>query len=234
MMGAIIRGKLMIHKLWCRISPLFLICQTGFHLMKKIIICSIALMFALSTTAQAGDAAAGKTKAAACGGCHGADGNSMVPTFPKLAGQNEKYIVRELHAFKTSTGRSNPLMLGMAAPLSDTDMADIGAYFQTQKISAAATSDASKLAMGREIYNGGDLTKGVPACKACHSPTGSGNPGEGYPQLKGQYVAYTLAQLQAFKSGARTTDDKALMRDIVAKLSDAELEAVANYIASLK
>jgi cytochrome c553 len=234
MVVAIITGKLMIHKLWCRISPLFLICQTGFHLMKKIIICSIALMFALSTTAQAGDAAAGKTKAAACGGCHGADGNSMVPTFPKLAGQNEKYIVRELHAFKTSTGRSNPLMLGMAAPLSDTDMADIGAYFQTQKISAAATSDASKLAMGREIYNGGDLTKGVPACKACHSPTGSGNPGEGYPQLKGQYVAYTLAQLQAFKSGARTTDDKALMRDIVAKLSDAELEAVANYIASLK
>ena len=202
--------------------------------MKKIIICSIALMFTLSTGAQAGDAAAGKTKSAACAGCHSADGNSMVPTFPKLAGQNETYIVRQLKAFKTSKGRSNPLMLGMAAPLSETDMADLGAYFQSQKISSAATSDASKLAMGSEIYNGGDMAKGVPACKACHSPTGSGNPGEGYPQLKGQYVAYTLAQLHAFKDGTRTNDSKALMRDIVAKLSDAQLEAVANYIASLK
>jgi cytochrome c553 len=202
--------------------------------MKKIIICSIALMFTLSAAAQAGDAAAGKTKAAACAGCHGADGNSMVPTFPKLAGQNENYIVRELNAFKTSKGRSNPLMLGMAAPLSETDMADLGAYFQTQKIQSAAPNDASKLAMGSEIYNGGDMTKGVPACKACHSPTGSGNPGEGYPQLKGQYVTYTLAQLHAFKDGTRTTDKNALMRDIVAKLSDAQLEAVANYIASLK
>ena len=203
--------------------------------MKKIIICSIALMFTLSATAQAaGDAAAGKTKSAACAGCHSADGNSMVPTFPKLAGQNETYIVRQLKAFKTSKGRSNPLMLGMAAPLSDTDMADLGAYFQTQKINSAATFDKSKLAMGSEIYNGGDMTKGVPACKACHSPTGSGNPGEGYPQLKGQYVAYTLAQLHAFKDGTRTNDNKALMRDIVAKLSDAQLEAVANYIASLK
>lgn len=203
--------------------------------MKKIIACSISLLFAFSMAAQAaGDAAAGKTKSAACAGCHGPDGNSMVPTFPKLAGQNENYIVRELHAFKTSTGRSNPLMLGMAAPLSDTDMADLGAYFQTQKIQSAATFDASKLAEGREIYNGGILPKGVPACKACHSPTGSGNPGEGYPQLKGQYVQYTLAQLHAFKDGKRTTDKKALMRDIVAQLSDAQLEAVANYIASLK
>jgi len=202
--------------------------------MKKIILCSIALMFTLSTAAQAGDAAAGKTKAAACAGCHGADGNSMVATFPKLAGQNENYIVRELNAFKTSKGRSNPLMLGMAAPLSETDMADLGAYFQTQKIKSAAPYDASKLAMGSEIYNGGVLADDVPACKACHSPTGSGNPGEGYPQLKGQYVAYTLAQLHAFKDGKRTTDKNALMRDIVAKLSDAQLEAVANYIASLK
>jgi cytochrome c553 len=191
-------------------------------------------MFTFSTAAIAGDAEAGKTKALACGGCHGMDGNSMVETFPKLAGQNEIYIVNQLKAFQTSTGRKNDLMLGMSAGLSPTDMADIGAYFQTQKVSDPAPSDESKLAKGREIYNGGDLNKGVPACKACHSPTGAGNPGTGYPQVGGQYVSYTLAQLQAFKRGARTTDDKALMRDIVAKLSDAELEAVANYIASLK
>lgn len=202
--------------------------------MNKTILYSIALSFTLISAAQAGDAEAGKTKALACGGCHGMDGNSMVEAFPKLAGQNEAYIVHQLQAFKTSTGRSNPLMLGMSAALSDVDMADIGAYFQGQRTSTEASNDASLLAAGREIYNGGDLTKNIPACKACHGPTGGGVAGAGYPQLGGQYVSYTLAQLQAFKNGSRTTDDKALMRDIVAKLSDAELEAVANYIASLK
>lgn len=201
--------------------------------MKKTLLYSIALMFTFST-AHAGDAEVGKTKALACGGCHGMDGNSMVETFPKLAGQNEKYIIHQLKAFKTSQGRSNPLMLGMAAALSEADMADIGAYFQQQKTSSAAPNDASKLVLGREIYNGGDVAKGVPACKACHSPTGAGNAGTGYAQVGGQYVGYTLAQLHAFKDGSRTTDAKSLMRDIVAKMSDAELEAVANYIASLK
>lgn len=202
--------------------------------MKKINLYSIALMFFVSTAAQAGDAEAGKSKAMACGGCHGMDGNSMVESFPKIAGQNEAYIVHQLKAFKTSIGRKNDIMLGMSAALSDDDMADIGAYFQSQVVSGAAPHDAEKLAQGREIYNGGDLTKGIPACKACHGPTGAGVAGVGYPQVGGQYPAYTLAQLQAFKDGTRTTDDKALMRDIVGKLSDAELAAVANYIASLK
>lgn len=203
--------------------------------MKKILISVAALMFALSSPVQAaGNAEAGKTKAMACGGCHGMDGNSMVESFPKLAGQNEKYIASQLQAFKTSTGRSNEIMLGMSVALSDQDMADIGAYFQTTKLKASAAHDASKLALGREIYNGGKLSEGVAACKACHGPTGEGNPGTGYAQIGGQYVGYTLAQLNAFKSGARTTDDKALMRDVIAKLSDAEIEAVSHYIASLK
>lgn len=202
--------------------------------MKKMILCSLALLFAFSTAVQAGDAEAGKNKALACGGCHGMDGNSMIDAFPKLAGQNEHYIVNQLKAFKSSKGRSNEIMLGMSAALSETDMADIGAYYQRQTLSSAATHDESQLAMGREIYNGGDLTRAIPACKACHSPTGAGNPGTGYAQVGGQFVGYTLAQLQAFKKGTRTTDDKSLMRDIVAKMSAAELEAVANYIASLK
>jgi cytochrome c553 len=202
--------------------------------MTKIILSGFAIIFALSGAAHAGDAEAGKTKALACGGCHGMDGNSMVESFPKLAGQNEKYIVNQLKALKTSTGRSNDIMLGMAAALSEEDMADIGAYYQTQKVSGPAPSDESKLAMGSEVYNGGNMTSGVPACKACHGPSGAGNPGAGYAQLGGQYASYTLAQLNAFKSGARTTDDKAMMRDVVAKMSDAEIEAVAQYIASLK
>ncbi len=202
--------------------------------MTKTIFSGLVLMFALSGTVHAGDAEAGKTKALACGGCHGMDGNSMVEAFPKLAGQNEIYIVNQLKAFKTSTGRSNDIMLGMAAALSDEDMADIGAFYQVQKLSSAAPADESKLALGREVYNGGNVANGVPACKACHGPVGAGNAGTGYAQVGGQYASYTQAQLMAFKSGARTTDDKALMRDIVVKMSDAEIEAVAHYIASLK
>ncbi len=203
--------------------------------MNKILVSGFIMALALSGNAQAmGDAEAGKTKAAACGGCHGMDGNSMVPTFPKLAGQNEKYIVNQLKAFKASQGRSNEIMLGMAAALSEQDMKDIGAYYYTQKVTAAAPHDTTKLTLGREIYKGGNLQTRLPACQACHGPTGAGTPGNGYPQLGGQYADYTRAQLMAFKKGERTTDDKAIMRDIAKMMSDEEIDAVSQYIASLK
>ena len=202
------------------------------------LIAKLAFVFAslmmLNTAAIAGDAAAGKNKAAACGGCHGMDGNSFVPTFPKLAGQNEAYIVNQLKAFKANDTRKNDIMLGMAAGLSEQDMADIGAYFQGQRVSAAAPFDAAKAAAGLELYKGGDLQKGIPACQSCHGPTGAGMAGIGYPQIGGQYVDYTLAQLKAFKEGSRSNDDKRIMRDIVAQLSDEQLEALANYAASIK
>jgi cytochrome c553 len=125
-------------------------------------------------------------------------------------------------------------MMGMVAALSDEDAADIGAYFQAQHVTAAATFDESKIAAGREIYKGGNLQAGVPACQACHGPTGAGTAGIGYPMLGGQYAEYTLAQLKAFKDGSRTNDDKELMRSIVAKMSEEDMVAVAIYIASLK
>ena len=202
--------------------------------MKKLILVSITMFFFMSGAAIAGDAAAGKAKSAACGGCHGFDGNSSIPAYPKLAGQNETYIVNQIKAFKANTDRQNAIMMGMAAGLSDEDTADIGAYFQAQSVKDAAPFDADKAAAGRELYKGGDLQKGIPACQACHGPTGAGTAGIGYPQLGGQYADYTLAQLKAFKAGTRKTDDKMLMRSIVEKLSDDEMEAVANYIASLK
>lgn len=202
--------------------------------MKKIILAGIALFFVSSATAFAGDAAAGKTKSAACGGCHGFDGNSPVATYPKLAGQNEAYLVKQIKDFKANTTRQNAIMLGMTAAVSDEDAADIGAYFQAQSVSQAATFDEAKAAAGRELYKGGNLQTGIPACQACHGPTGSGTAGIGYPQLGGQYVEYTLAQLKAFKDGTRSNDDKELMRSIVKKLSDEDMDAVANYIASLK
>lgn len=202
--------------------------------MKKIIVTSLVLMFASTGFVHAaGDAETGKTKAAACGGCHGVDGNSAVPTFPKLAGQGEKYTAKQLQDFKTNTNRKNELMLGMAAALSEEDMADIGAFYATQKLAGPAPADEDKLVLGQQIYKGGDLSKGRPACQACHGPRGAGIAGSGYPQVGGQYVDYTLAQLKAFRDGTRMNDDKMLMRSIVKDMSDAEMEAVANYIASL-
>ena len=125
-------------------------------------------------------------------------------------------------------------MKSMVAALSDEDAADIGAYFQAQSLSAAATFDETKIAAGRELYKGGNLQTGLPACQACHGPNGSGTAGIGYPQLGGQYVDYTLAQLKAFKNGSRMNDDKELMRSVVKNMSEEDMIAVANYIASLK
>jgi len=208
--------------------------------MKKTIVSSIALLnmvllFTLSGAVHAaGDAAAGKNKAMACGGCHGMDGNSMVPTFPKLAGQGEKYIAKQIADFKANTSRQDAMMVGMVAALSEQDAMDIGAFYASQKLAAAAPADESKLASGREIYKGGNLQTGVPACQGCHGPNGAGNPGAGYPQLGGQYAVYTMKQLNAFKNGSRTNDDRKIMRDVLADMTAAEIEAVSQYIASLK
>lgn len=203
-------------------------------MIKKLFLAGIVLFFSMSSVAIAGDAAAGKAKSAACGGCHGFDGNSPIAIYPKLAGQNEAYIVKQVKDFKANTTRQNALMMGMVAALSDQDAADIGAYFQAQRVKASAPFDESKIAAGRELYKGGNLQTGLPACQACHGPAGAGTAGIGYPQVGGQYVEYTLAQLRAFKDGSRTNDDKSLMRSIVAQMSDEDIVAVANYMASLK
>ncbi len=203
--------------------------------MKKIIVSSVVLLLSLAGVVHAaGDAAAGKDKAAVCGGCHGAEGSSMVPTFPNLAGQSEKYIVKQIANFKAKTTRQDPMMDAQVAALSDTDAQDIAAFFASQKLVSTATADESKLAMGREIYKGGNLQTGVPACQGCHGPTGAGNPGSGYPQLTGQFAMYTMKQLRAFKDGSRSNDDGKVMRNALASMTDAEIEAVAQYIASLK
>ena len=158
----------------------------------------------------------------------------MVPTFPKLAGQGEAYIVKQIADFKANTTRQDAMMVGMVAALSDQDAADIGAFYQSQKLASAATFDESKISLGREIYKGGNMQTGVPACQACHGPTGAGNAPAGYPQLGGQHAVYTLKQLNAFKDGARANDKNEMMRSVMAKMTDAEIEAVTQYIASLK
>ena len=200
--------------------------------MKKIILIASLLSVAAFGTAQAaGDAAAGKAKAAVCGACHGADGNSPAPNFPKIAGQHAGYSAKQLREFKSGV-RKDATMVGMVAPLSDADMDDLAAYFAEQKI-AAGKAQPEKVALGEQIYRAGNAASGVSACSACHAPNGAGNPQAGFPQLGGQHAMYTATQLKNFRSGARNNDASAMMQNIAAKMTDAEIDAVASYIEGL-
>lgn len=200
----------------------------------KFLIAVFSLLAGIHSTAiAAGDAAAGEGKAAMCAACHMPDGNSVVPQFPKLAGQHEQYIVKQLQEFKAMK-RKDDTMFGMSAALMDQDMADIGAYYAKQKLTGPAVADDSKVALGKEVYRGGNMATGVPACMGCHGPTGAGNPTAKYPQLAGQHVDYTLKQLKAFRDGARDNDAGKMMRNVVSRMSNEELEAVANYIATMQ
>jgi cytochrome c553 len=182
-----------------------------------------------------GNAEAGKAKSAICAACHGADGNSVAGTWPKLAGQNAGYIVQELQKFK-SGARENASMTGMVANLTPEDMADLAAYFSSQTRTQGAASEAL-VAAGQKIYRGGDKAKGVPACSACHSPQGNGNPAAKYPALGGQHAEYVKKQLEDYRSGVRsgkvTEGTPVIMREIASKLSDDEIKAVADYVAGL-
>ena len=172
-----------------------------------------------------------KTKAAACGACHGPDGNSVNPEWPNLAGQHPGYLVAQLQAFKGNV-RKNPNMNAMAAPLSDQDMADVAGYFASQTLKVPSV-DAEAAAAGGKLYRGGNAESGVPACMACHGPNGAGNAAANYPALRGQHAKYTSLQLNAYKSGERVTDQKELMRSIASRMTAAEIEAVAQFIQGL-
>ncbi len=156
----------------------------------------------------------------------------MVPTFPKLAGQHAEYITKQLADFQ-SGARTDPTMTAMAAPLSQQDIADLAAYFAGNTVSIGSAADAEKAAIGQKIYQGGDKTKGISACMACHGPAGSGNPGAKFPALSGQHSAYVIKALKDFRSGTRANDPAKMMRDVAAKMSDSDIEAVAEYIAGL-
>lgn len=179
-------------------------------------------------SAVAGNAAAGQAKSATCAACHGADGNSVSSQFPKLAGQNADYIVRELQRFKSGE-RKNPIMQPMAAPLSTQDMEDLAAWFSSQTVKPGE-ADPSLVKTGEAVYRGGDAASGVPACLACHGPDGAGNPPMKIPQLSGQHAEYVVSQLQAFANGSRQSP---MMDTIAARLTPAQMQAVASYIQGL-
>jgi cytochrome c553 len=193
---------------------------------------SVSAALAATTSLAAGDAAAGKTKAAACAACHGADGNSANPEWPKLAGQHAPYLIKQLTNFKAGE-RNNAMMAPMAAPLSEQDMADIAAFF-TSQTPAEGKADPALVAAGEKLFRGGNATTGVAACMGCHGPNGMGNPPANFPRLSGQHAAYTVNQLKTFRSGERANDAGKMMQNIAARMTDAEMQAVASYIEGLR
>lgn len=180
-----------------------------------------------------GSAAAGEGKVAVCVACHGQTGNdSLLPAVPKLGGQGEKYLLKQLQEIKSGV-RQVPLMNGMLDNLSERDLADVAAFYASQPQPLGAVEEA-KRALGEKLYRAGDANIGVAACTACHAPNGKGNATAGYPSLSGQDVAYTEAQLKAFRDGERTNDAAQVMRDIAARLNDREIAALASYVSGLR
>mgnify|MGYP003572222996 FL=1 len=185
-----------------------------------------------ASTDLTGDAAAGKTKSVVCMACHGADGNSVNPLWPKLAGQHASVIAQQLKNFQ-SGARKEPTMSPMAAPLSEKDMANLGVYFESQTTTIGSAS-RDLVELGQQIYRGGNKKTGVAACISCHGPQGIGNPAAKYPAISGQHAAYTLKQLKDYKSGARKPEgNAAIMRDIALKMQEDEMKAVTNYMQGL-
>lgn len=183
--------------------------------------------------AKPGDAGAGQGKAAACGACHGLDGNSSDAQYPKLAGQNEQYIVRQLMNFKSGT-RANAIMAGFASSLQPQDMHDVGAYFFSRK-SLPGVADQALAVAGGKLYREGDPTRNIPACMACHGPDGRGNPGAVYPQLAGQHADYVQKTLQAWHDGTTWGSDPhaQIMPTIAKRLTAADIAAVSSYLEGL-
>lgn len=165
-----------------------------------------------------------------CAACHAPDGNSVITLNPKLAGQHPAYIKKQLTEFKSGK-RANAVMSGMAAGLSDEEIQDLSAYFSAKKPTLGQAATNGKGSLGEKIYRGGNLASNVPACAGCHSPNGAGLPNQ-FPRLSGQHADYTLAQLKAFRTGERA--NAPMMMAITAKMTDAEMAAVADYIQGLR
>jgi len=193
----------------------------------------VSLFCSTASFAQQGSATAGQGKVAVCLACHGQSGNdSLLPAVPKLGGQSEKYLLKQMQDIK-SGARPAPLMTGMLAASSDQDLADIAAYYASLAAPQGAV-DPAKRELGEKLWRAGHADLGVPACSACHAPNGLGNSAAGYPALGGQDVAYTETQLKAFRAGQRANDEAEVMRTITARLNDAEIAALASYAAGLR
>ena len=185
-----------------------------------------------------GDASKGQQIATqVCAACHNADGNSLVPANPSLAGQHAEYITKQLNDFKSQDGkppaRESAVMTAMVAPLTPEDMKNLGAYYAQQKPKPGAATDKALAEQGEKVYRGGNLETSVPACAGCHSPNGSGLP-PNYPRLGGQHREYTLTQLRAFRKDLRANDANLVMHTITSRMSEKEMQAVSEFISGLR
>jgi cytochrome c553 len=211
--------------------------------MMKYLTAIAAIGFVLTTAASAAEpkepatpkadpAKAQAIASSVCAACHGVDGNSPLPANPSLAGQHSEYIYKQLLNFKSGE-RKNAVMSAMVTSMSQEDMRKLAAYYSDQKPRQGASQDAKTVLAGQKVYRGGDMASGVAACAACHSPDGSGIPAQ-YPRLKGQNVEYTVAQLKAFRTGERANDSAMVMRTIAGRMTDKQIDAVAEYVSALK
>ncbi len=215
---------------------------------------SLALTFGAGAVFAQGKSGAGKEKAASCAGCHGEDGNSLMPGFPKLAGQHQNYLLKQLQAFKKGE-RNSPMMAPLAMGLDDKAMEDISDYYSAQKVSrnpapvlpasdedddAAKTDEQKKaelddlITQGSDLYRNGNLTREVSACIACHGPYAEGNKPAAYPALHSQHADYLIKALTDFKTGARSNNRENMMHMIATKMTDEDIKAVAFYISTMK
>ena len=204
--------------------------------MRFFIRAAASMLAVISVQAVAeGDASAGQAKSAICAACHGADGNSMVPNWPKLAGQHAEYLERQINLIKSGS-RTVVEMSAFVSSLSDQDIQDIAAWYSSQTNSGGVADLESATVLGQRIYKAGNAETSLPACMSCHGPAGEGNPLSGYPVLAGQHAAYTGKMLTAFRSGDHWGDDdepSEVMNGVAAQLSTEEINAVASYIQGL-
>jgi cytochrome c553 len=198
----------------------------------------VALFLAAVTVGAQDEAARGQRIAGqVCAACHAADGNSVAPANPKIAGQFPEYLHKQLVDFKSQAGkkpaRDSAIMTPLVANLSDDDMKSLAAYYAGQKLRPAAAVDKDLAALGQKIWRGGIAASNVPACAGCHGPAGAGIPVQ-YPRVSGQFAEYLAAQLKAFRDGARANDANAVMRGVAARMTEREIQAVAQYAAGLR
>ncbi|RUO30863.1 cytochrome c4 [Aliidiomarina sedimenti] len=209
--------------------------------MKKFaILCGVVLFASNAALAEEGDIERGQELTQTCAACHGADGNSPSGDFPTIAGQHNKYTIKQLHDFQTGNesqgerGRYNVLMADQVAGLSEQDIRDLAAYFAAQEHEIIGTDlSEEEQAQAQALYMGGDEERGITACAACHGPRGNGMGLAAFPMISGQHAAYTRNALEQFRSEERSNDPNAMMRDIASRLSDEDIELLSRYISGL-
>jgi cytochrome c553 len=200
--------------------------------MRQLVIALAALcLLPAAALGEKANIEAGRAKSAPCAACHGIDGNSANPQWPKLAGQHAQYLYKQLQEFK-SKARVNPIMNAQAAGLREKDMRNLAAYYATQ-VASPGSAAKRRLALGRRLWQGGVPGQGLPACAACHGPAGLGNAAAVFPRLSYQHPQYVANQLRAYRTGERNNDPSGMMRDIASRMTDEQIEAVAEYAAGL-